>query len=613
MKALQVSVSYDLNPYQKEAVQFTDAPLVVIAGAGSGKTRVITYKIAYLIEKGIHPHRILAITFTKKAAQEMKNRVLALTGVHSPWISTFHSFCLKVLRRYISALNSPLKPDFTVYDEEDALKLFEKICREQNYGDSPDAEKLFTRFSYLRQQSAWIALKQEPPAAQLVCSLYEETLYRINALDFDSLQSLTVRLFSLPAIRNIYREKFDYILVDEFQDTSPVQYEIVKAITNGNITVVGDPQQSIYSFRGASPDNILRFIEDFHPREIKLEDNYRSARAILSAANTVSDLLDSRWKNLVAKLRCTTMKEGTLKMKICNSDHDEAEWITENIKNLIKYIPAGQIAILVRARYIKTIIKETLRHHRIPFEDMDDHDLFQRTEVKDVLAYLKLAHNPADPVSFERAVCNPPKGTGQKTLQYLTGCPGENFLQKLQTAAATLRGKKAYTLRQFARLIQYLQGLLHSPAKAVSFVIKSTGYIDYLHRKFPEDAEDRCSSLTELQNILEKYSSFEEFLDDFVFVSSRKQHNAVKIMTVHSAKGLEFEAVFLPAVEEGVFPDRRGDFNEEVRCFYVALTRARQVLYISATRKRLNSRGVQRMIPGIFFNHLVGRLKPVQY
>ncbi len=602
-----------LNEAQLQAVNFIDKPLLVLAGAGSGKTRVITYKIANLLSKGFCPDRILAITFTRKATSEMKERVLSISGIESKWISTFHSFCLKILRQHIKKLNSGFTPDFIIYDDDEALNLFKRICNSNHY-DPDYVQTLFSRISYLKQYGEIKHFHFNGYEEYKIYTQYEKALKDANALDFDNIQLFAYKLLSIPEISNIFRNSFDYILIDEFQDTSPIQYAIVRSITrDGNITAVGDPQQSIYSFRGAVVDNVLKFIEDFKPEIIKLEENYRSCKVILHIANTVSNLIDEKWKSLIVKLKPFRTETGTLKVKIHQDEYSEALWIVENVKALLEELNLNEIAILVRSRFVKPVIKEVFHNMEIPLEDVDDFDLFKRAEVKDILSYLKFAYNPCDFVSFERAISTPPKGIGEKTIERIVNLAEQNQLDYLRAAKAyvnqTKPNSKTRKIMDFIKFIEYIQGFLNNPGFALDIVIKTTGYPDYLKEKYKSNYEDRFSSLVELGNLLKRHSSFKDFLDNTLLYETKQSRDSVKLMTVHSAKGLEFKAVMLPALEYGIFPDERNSLDEEIRCFYVATTRAKDWLFLSACLsrerfgRRLNSK------PGFFFKYIVENIK----
>ncbi|WP_353684431.1 ATP-dependent helicase [Thermodesulfovibrio sp. 3907-1M] len=595
----------ELNYSQLQSVRFTEKPLLVLAGAGSGKTRVITHKVSYLIENNYPPHKILAITFTKRAANEMKERVFKYTGVESRWISTFHSFCLKIVRSFVKFLNNGLKPDFIVYDEDEAFKLFKKVCKD-NYFDQDQALNLFKRISYLKQHGEINDSVFQDYRELKIYKTYESALIQCNAVDFDNIQLFAYKLLANPEISNYFKYMFDYILIDEFQDTSPIQYSIVKSITkNGNITAVGDPQQSIYGFRGAVVDNILKFINEFNPKIIKLEENYRSCKVVLHVANTVSELIDEKWKSLVVKLKNTKTDEGTVKIALHEDEHSEALWILNNVKALTESFSLSQIAILVRARYIKPAIKEVFARAGILLDDVDDYDFFKRTEVRDVLSYLKFAYNPSDYVSFERAITTPPRRIGEKTLKQIAELNETDYLKATKVYANTAKGNKRDALLSFVRFIEYLQGFLNDPAQALNIVVKTTSYVDYLKEKFKDDCEDRFASIKELFVLLKRYKSLKDFIDDtLLYNGNRSERQAVKLMTVHTAKGLEFDAVFLPSLERGIFPDVRCEFDEEVRCFYVAVTRAKKYLFLSAckTRERFGSR--QGSAPGKFFDYI---------
>ncbi|MEM2674857.1 MAG: ATP-dependent helicase, partial [Candidatus Hadarchaeales archaeon] len=550
--------------------------------------------------------RILAITFTRKAASEMKERVLKLTGVESRWISTFHSFCLKVLREHLEELRIGLREGFTVYDEHDAFRLFQRICEWNHYGR--DEAELFRKVSYLRQHGQ---IEEHMFGGDLqaypIYRKYERALVEANAVDFDSIQLFALKLLSIPAVARIYREKFEHILIDELQDTSPVQYGILRRIArNGNITAVGDPQQSIYGFRGAVADNVLRFRKEYNPHIIRLEENFRSGQVILDVANTVSELIHERWRSLVLSLKARRTEGGSVRVEVLDSDSDEAEWIVRNVRFLLSELQPREIAVLVRSRFLKPPIKEALRASRIRFEDLDDYDLFQRAEVKDLLAYIRFALNPHDVVSLERAVSVPPRGVGEKTLESIKALKRTDLIQALEDYVAAARGKRALAVRDFVEVIRGIQKLERRPTDALDFLVERVGHRRYLESKYG-DYGDRFSSILDLKILARDYPSLRTFLDDVLVVHCRKERNAVRIMTVHSAKGLEFDAVFVPGLERGVFPDEWCDFDEEIRCFYVAVTRARKYLFLRACHTRERFGGVFSSEPGPFFMRILDR------
>lgn len=585
------SILHNLNPEQTIAVTVTDKPVLVLAGAGSGKTRIVTYKIAYLIEKGIPPHKILAITFTRKAAEEMKKRVFSLVGIESKWISTFHSFCLKVLREHFRVLNNGLKASFVVYDESDSIKMFREVCKKCGY--SGDFENLYKKISKLKQYSKFDPRKLSYEELK-IWEYYEEELIKSNAVDFDNIQRFAHEILSIPRISSLYKSSFDYILVDEFQDTSEIQYSILKKIiSKNNVTVVGDPQQSIYGFRGAEVRNTIKFIEEYQPYEVKLSENYRSCRSILDLANTVAQLVGPEFRRLVVNLKAFKKVPGKVECNCYLTDYLEAKAIAEKIKVLTEGIYQYQpkdIVVLVRSRYVLEPIKQVFSIFKIPFDDLTAYDLFKREEVRDVLAYLRFAYNPLDLVSFQRALTRPKRGVGEQTIQQIKLINSNNYLQALKFfISRNKQTRKSTILSDFIRIVEYVKQLLHigKLQEAFDFIIKTTKYVEYIS-KDKDTFEEKLNNLKELRNILGEYNSFEDFLEEFISNYNRTERNAVKLMTIHMAKGLEFDVVFLPAVETNIFPDNRAEngFDEELRCFYVGITRAKDRLYISSSQRR---------------------------
>lgn len=600
----------NLNHSQAEAVKMIDLPLLVVSGAGSGKTRIITYKIAYLLSKGFLPDRILAVTFSKKAAEEMKSRVFSLVGIQSKWISTFHSFCYKILKEHYFLLDSGLTKEFTVYDNDDAYKLFEKVCDEEEY--SYDAKELFNKISFLKQHgivepSLFDSYKQYD-----IYSKYERKLIESNAVNFDNLQIFAYNLLNKFGINSIYRDKFDYILIDEFQDTSPVQYEIIKSIAReNNVTVVGDPQQSIYSFRGAQPKNIIYFKQDFNPYEIRVERNYRSSKAILNVANIVTALMSPEWSSFVLRLESFRPDTGFVKIAIHNNEMEEALWILEETKKLLELYSPESIAILVRSRYIKPVIKEVFLRNNVFIYDADEYDFFQRAEIKDVLSYFKFIHNPQDFISFERAIKTPPRKIGKGTIENISKLKKTDYLQASKDFCIATKNMKAKAVESFIETIEFLSSI-SSPVEALKNLINIVNYDEYLLKTYKDTSQDRYSSLIELSNLLERYDSFQSFFDDTLIYDKPAKDNAIKIMTIHSAKGLEFDAVFIPAVEANIFPDYKSPLDEEARCFYVAVTRAKHQLYLSASNSRYKFGRLTASEPGVFIKYISENLQNIK-
>ena len=603
-----------LNEEQKKAVLYFDSPLLVLAGAGSGKTRVITHKIMYLIkEKGIPLNRILAITFTNKAAKEMKERVKnALDLEYEPeWISTFHSIAAKILR--IEAENLGYKSNFVIYDEEDSKKTIKDIVKEMNLSTEiykPDRVK--NAISQVKQEMDETIIEFYSftmPHLPEIYEKYQKALKESNALDFDDLLVLVVKLFkNHPEIREKWQKKFDYILVDEYQDTNKVQHEILKYLVGEKdcITVVGDPQQCIYTWRGANPENILEFEKDFpNTKIIKLERNYRSTGKILSTANKVISGARGRWREKVLKL-WTDKEEGEdIGLYILKTDKQESDFIGKEIKKLkeqgYKY---SDISVLMRMSFLSRNLEEAMMRYDIPYQIIGGVRFYERVEVKDILAYLRFALNPNDTQAFKRIINLPSRGIGEKTIKKIQSFVKENWLQGLTDAYETFSPKIKMRLQEFLELIEYIQRFGNKkPSETAKYIFDNLNYEEYLVSKYPKDWEDRIANIEELFNALKEVEKSGKTLSEFLEESSLVQaqdniqnDNSVKIMTIHAAKGLEFPVVFIAGLEEGIFPSRRAfedieQMEEERRLFYVAITRAEEKVYLTYAENRYGYNG----------------------
>ncbi len=603
-----------LNKEQKEAVLYFDSPLLVLAGAGSGKTRVITHKIMYLIkEKQISLNRILAITFTNKAAKEMKERVKnALNLEYEPeWISTFHSISAKILR--IEAENLGYKNNFVIYDEEDSKKTIKDIVKEMNLStEIYKADRVKNAISQVKQEMDESIIEFYSftmPHLTEIYEKYQKALKESNALDFDDLLVFVVKLFkNHEEIRKKWQNKFDYILVDEYQDTNKVQHEILKYMVGGRncITVVGDPQQCIYTWRGANPENILEFEKDFpNTKIIKLERNYRSTGKILSTANKVISGAKVRWKEKILKL-WTDKEEGEdIGLYILKSDKQESDFIGREIKRLTgegyKY---SKISVLMRMSFLSRNLEEAMMKYNIPYQIIGGVRFYERAEVKDILAYLRFALNPNDTQAFKRIINLPARGIGEKTVSKIQTFVKEDWLQGLTEAYETFSPKIKMRIQEFLEIIEYIQKYGNEkPSETAKFIFDEIGYEDYLVSKYPKDWEDRIANIEELFNALKEVEKSGKTLSEFLEESSLVQaqdniqdENSVKIMTIHASKGLEFPVVFIAGLEEGIFPSRRAfedieQMEEERRLFYVAITRAEEKVYLTYPEYRYGYNG----------------------
>lgn len=619
-----------LNPQQVEAVKAADGPLLILAGAGSGKTRVITVRIAYLIsEKGVAPHNILAVTFTNKAAGEMRSRVQDLLKDQRlnsfPLISTFHSLCVRMLRQDIDKLGEGYSKSFTIYDTDDSQKVIKACIKDlgvdekqiparavraaissaKNRGE--DAELFGSRVEYTDDKRAVMTK---------VFKMYDERLNRANALDFDDLLIKTVKLLRLsPETREKYNERYKYILVDEYQDTNALQFALINYLTEKqhNICVVGDDAQSIYGFRQADIKNILDFEQHFpEAKTILLEQNYRSTQTILDVAHAIIENNVNQKK----KKLWTANQGGERVFYFQATDADsEGRFVAARIEEHRRRNQSERVAILYRTNAQSRVFEEALRRQRIDYNIVGGFSFYERAEVKDVIAYLKLAINPFDDVALLRVINTPARGLGKTSLDellYRSKDLGVSLWETIailtdkQTAAKTnLTPRAKEALRGFKRVIELLQakaGEASNTERRVSDVvvaaIEHSGYAAMLRAEQILESEARLANLEELVNAAVDFDREETGLRDFIDHAAltsdtdKYDRNAgVTMMTIHSAKGLEFPVVFLVGLEDGVFPHSRSmsdekELEEERRLAYVAITRAEKILYLTHSMRR---------------------------
>jgi ATP-dependent DNA helicase UvrD/PcrA len=603
-----------LNAQQREAVLATEGPILVLAGAGSGKTRVITHRIAHLIlEKGVPSDAILAVTFTNKAAGEMKARIEGLLGgvALGGWISTFHSLCVRILRRSGTAIGLPRS--FVIYDEDDQMATVREVLRSLDL-----SEKLNPPRRLLSRISAAKNAGRDPGAGE-DDSLGERTLasvaagYRLrlemaHALDFDDLLLRTVALLTeSPAVRETYRERFRYVLVDEYQDTNHAQYEMMRLLVgkDGNVTVVGDEDQSIYSWRGASIRNILDFEHDFPgARVLRLEENYRSSQKILDVA---SGLVAHNRSRKGKTLRAVRSSGDPVRLHESADEYEEAAWVVERIASLRG---RERAAVLYRMNSQSRLFEEALLRLRIPYSVVGGVGFYQRREVKDVLAYLRLLANPRDSVSLRRILNVPPRGIGAKTIEELEAIRarlGGTLLEAIHAAVddAMLPARATQPLARLGSVLASLQE--EAPQLGVKALVErtlaTTGYSAMLAEEDSLEAQGRLENLAELLSAAAAYEDREEspslagFLDGISLLSDVDESRLdapVVLMTLHSAKGLEFESVFLVGLEEGLLPhsrsvasDARDALEEERRLCYVGMTRAMEQLQLTWAASRM--------------------------
>ena len=611
MQALEKDFLSHLNEHQKLAVTQAEGPMLVLAGAGSGKTRTITYKIAYLIDQGIcRPEQILAVTFTNKAAEEMRNRVeKLLTHLDaSPLVSTFHSFGVRVLRRHADLID--YGKDFTICDRDDQKRVLKAVYEELHFTDSQlPMRKTLAAISRSKSNN-WdpeeYAKKSRDLASQeisLIYSAYERFLKGSNAMDFDDLLLLTVRLLtSNPEVRQSYGEWYRHILIDEYQDTNRPQYDLIRNLTevHQNITAVGDEDQSIYGFRGSDIKNILRFEKDFPGAKIiKLEQNYRSTQNILDAASS----LVSNNINRKGKVLWTDQRAGPLiDLLAASNAKTEAAYVSHRISDYLRQGEEG-IAVLYRTNFQSRQFEEALRRLKIPYKLIGGVSFYRRKEIKDALAYLRVVVNPDDNVSFLRIINQPPRGIGQVTLDHLHQRAREEKISLWRALQEGLEGNafpgQAHrVLQPFLSLIDHCQNFLELPLHLLlEKTIEAAGLITAFKNEDSEDAHNRILNLEELimlaRENVERGYTLQEFLDHAALRSEADDYDesaSVSLMTLHNAKGLEFPIVFMVGCEEGLFPHSRSvaedDLEEERRICYVGLTRAQKKIHLTYSRRR---------------------------
>ncbi len=612
-----------MNPRQKEAVLHTDGPLLLMAGAGSGKTRVLTHRIAYLIEeKEVNPWNILAITFTNKAAKEMKERVNAIlaSGGEDVWVSTFHSMCVRILRRDVDFIG--YNRNFTIIDSSEQLTLMKRILKELNI----DPKKYDPRSILGTISQAKNSLQTPQDFAKMQGSYYEEIVAKCYAayqkelqynqcMDFDDLIMNTTRLFEEhPDSLTYYQNKFHYIHVDEYQDTNHAQYTLVNLLAGRfrNLCVVGDADQSIYGWRGADMQNILDFEKDYPDAAvILLEQNYRSTKNILSAANQVIENNSNRKpKNL-----WTENKEGNkITYYRADNERDETRFIVDRMQEEIRsnHRNYGDFAILYRTNAQSRVMEETLLKANIPYKMVGGHKFYDRKEIKDILAYLNVLANPQDSISFERIVNSPKRGIGPGSIEKLRSFASLHEWPLLEAAQnvelANIGGKAGQQLGSFGEMIQEVTQMIPylTVTELTKEVLDRSGYLEDLKIQNTLEAQARIENLEEFLTVTQEFDKqFEQqneedadapeekltvFLNDLALVSDidnlEEDASQVTLMTLHAAKGLEFPVVFLIGLEEGVFPLSRAlmeesELEEERRLAYVGITRAEEALYLT--------------------------------
>ena len=607
-----------LNDKQYEAVINTDGPCLVIAGAGSGKTKVLTHKIAYLMqEKDIKPWNILAITFTNKAANEMKERVEALVGddAKDMWIGTFHSICVKILRRFIDRIG--FDHSFVIFDTSDQRSLIKECLKDLKIDDKMFTDRI-VQFEIsnakndMKEPEEYEAMVKGDYRREKIASvynLYQRRLKENNAIDFDDIINYAIKIFrENDDVLDYYTNKFNYILVDEYQDTNKSQFTLIRLLAkaHGNITVVGDNDQGIYGFRGADISNILNFEKDFKGTKIiKLEQNYRCTQNILNAANSVIKNNEVKYK----KKLWTENEEGALPtFHVSDDEYDEGRYIVEEINHLRRedYYKYSDFAILYRMNSQSRAIEEILRREDIPYKIVGGLKFYERKEIKDIIAYLRLINNPSDNLALKRIINEPKRGIGKTSLDKIqaiseqTGIPMYQIIKEADQYGLS----RVYSNAQ--GFIEVIEDLIskkdeYTITELIKHTLKETGYTKALEDENSIEAENRIENLEEFLTVAVQFEEEEAdndlstFLEGITLSSDidgmDEEEESVTLMTLHSAKGLEFPVVFLVGMEEGIFPGYKSigepkELEEERRLCYVGITRAKNNLYLTCSRQR---------------------------
>ena len=612
-----------LNPAQREAVENTEGAVLILAGAGSGKTRVLTTRIGYLMEeKNVKAENILAITFTNKAANEMRERVeetLEGTDTKEMWITTFHSCCVRILRKSINKIG--YNRSFVIYDSPDQITLIKDCMRELNISDkafdpkyvlsciSNAKDKLYSPKKYMKLNEGDISKTKIGE----IYALYQDRLKRNSALDLDDLIMKTVELFNeCPDVLDFYRNKFRYIMVDEYQDTSKAQYELIKLLAkqHQNICVVGDDDQSIYGWRGADIRNILEFERDYdNVKIVKLEQNYRSTQVILDAANhVIANNTERKRKRL-----WSDKKEGQLiKIQLAENEIEEGDFISNTINYMRRYEDRQykDFAVLYRANAQARSVEDALNRAGIPYNIYGGIKFYERKEIKDIIAYLRVIQNPQDDISLKRIINVPRRGIGLRTIEKIedrASLKEESIYSVLIDIEdnSDISRKARASISEFVDLMSTLRSFteVYTVSQVIEKVLDVTGYKDELLKEKNNEGEDRLENLQELISVALEFESqsedksLETFLTNIALNaepdSEEETEDRVSLMTIHSSKGLEFPVVFLAGMEERIFPIARAiqsikdsDIEEERRLCYVGITRAKEELFLTLTRKR---------------------------
>jgi DNA helicase-2/ATP-dependent DNA helicase PcrA len=625
----------ELNPPQREAVRHGEGPLLVLAGAGSGKTRVLTHRIAYLLATGAaRPGEILAITFTNRAANEMRERVEALVGrsARAMWVTTFHSACARMLRADAERLG--YSRGFTIYDESDSLRMVKRAMGELHVDPKRyPPRSIRAQISGAKNQLVEVAGEVYAEVA----ALYEKRMLEANAMDFDDLLVRTVNALELfDEVRERWRRTFRHVLVDEYQDTNHAQYRLLQLLTaeHGNLMVVGDIDQSIYGFRHADIRNILEFEQDFPEAEtVTLEQNYRSTQTILSAANAVVE----RNRERRPKKLWTELSGGEpLQLAELADEHEEARWVAGEIERLGEEdgVRREDVAVFYRTNAMSRVLEDTLVRFELPYQVIGGTKFYERAEIKDAVAYLSLLVNPADLVSFNRIVNSPRRGIGGTSQGRLAAHANTTGLPIWEVAgrAEEVPGLGAAAIKAVDRFHETVEGLrVRAEQAPVAELLESTlrecGYLDALAAERTVEAEGRAENLEELVGVAAEFdanrelegegelSPLEEFLQQISLYTEQDglgEESVITLMTLHNAKGLEYDTVFVVGCEDGAFPHMRaleeGGEEEERRLCYVGITRARKRLYMTWARERRLFGRAERNLPSRFVDELPAEL-----
>lgn len=613
-----------LNDVQVEAVKQIQGYVLTLAGAGSGKTKVLTHRIAYLVSVGVSPKNIMAVTFTNKAAAEMRERITNLLGEASAkglWVGTFHGLCIRILAQHTDKVG--LNSGFSILDDKDQGKVLKTVCDLTGVNIDDDIIKALSSViglskAKLERPDDWRSSEDSFKKKHAeVFQAYQDKLLELNAVDFDDIINLTIQLLERDAqVRGIFQRKFEYVLVDEYQDINPAQYRLIKILSerHKNLFVVGDADQSIYMFRGAEIQNILNFQKDFpEAKLIMLEENYRSTGNILTAANK---LIEKNSERLPKKLWTRNTSGSQIVVHICENEYEEAEWIIGAIKIIIdsENRTPGEFAILYRTNTQSRPIEEALMKARLPYQVIGGLAFYERKEIKDALAYLRAIDNGFDMMAFTRIINVPKRGIGATTvnkIQEFANDKGIRFseaLDKVDEIESIKKGNKQ-KVKDFTELMKRLSRYTSQEGVTVTqvltYILSETGYRKELEDTGNEEAEGRLNNLDELTNVTVSFdkSSDDPTLTRFLTevsllsdVDTMDNQDSIKLMTLHSAKGLEFPVVFVAGMEEELFPHYKcltgKELEEERRLCYVGITRAQQRLYMTAAKERRKFYGV---------------------